>query len=442
MVTAYRSTDPISRAPVRGLAAVLVSQLLLRIGSAAGGLVVGAYFADLRGHGVPITSPLVGALAGLGFLAELVVAPLAGAGSDRYGRRPFVVVAPVVAAVGVILLPGASLLAAVPPLGLVMLTVGLARLVEGSGGAMAVPATLGLLADATEGDRRRRGRQMSFYELTSSGGIALGAASGPLLWAAAGRWSFPVIATAYLAAAVLVRAFLRTGPSPYRHERGPLLPPPRRWREMFTDRRLSRFLPAWIAANAILGTWLSSQITFVLTGGRRVTGQRFPGAFHHHEPRLSVVLGGFVLVFAACTVGWAFVVGRLPTRPVLAAAVAGVVLTSVALIGLNHGAPWPLLAPALLVGLFLQAGFAPAALTYLADTSADFAAERGLVMGVYSVVLGVGYLAGTLLGGVFAGWAAFDGLAVQTVVLAAAGLVSIAVMPADRSTSTPHPDRR
>jgi MFS family permease len=408
---------------------VLVSQLLLRVGSAAGGLAVGAYFAALRGRGVPITSSLVGLLAGLGFLAELVVAPLAGAASDRYGRRRFVIVAPAVAAVGVVLLPGASLLAAVPPLGLVLLVVGLSRLVDGSGSAMAVPATLGLLADATEGDRQLRGRQMGFYELASSGGIALGAAAGPLLWATAGLWSFPAIATVYLAAAVLVRAFLRTGPGPHRDDDRPLLPALPRWREMFTDRRLARFLPAWIAANAVLGTWLSSQITFVLTGGRRVAGQRFVGAFHHHEPRLSLILGGFVLVFAVSTVGWAFLVGRLPTRPVLAAAVLGVALTSAALIGLNHGAPWPLLAPLVIAGLLLQAGFAPAALTYLADTSADFAADRGLVMGVYSVVLGVGYLAGTLLGGVSAQWAAFDGLAIQTIVLAAVGLATIAVLP-------------
>jgi MFS family permease len=226
-----------------------------------------------------------------------------------------------------------------------------------------------------------------------------------------------------------VVAFLRTGPGRRRDDGRPLLPPPHRWRRLFTDRRLSRFLPAWVAANAILGTWLSSQITFVLTGGRKVPGQHFPGAYQHHEARLSLVLGGFVLVFAVGTLGWAFLVGRLPTRPVLAAAVAGVVLTSAALIGLNHGGPRPLLVPLLVAGLFLQAGFAPAALPYLADTSGDFAGDRGLVMGVYSVVLGVGYLAGTLLGGVFAAWAAFDGLAVQTILLAAVGLAAIVVLP-------------
>jgi MFS family permease len=310
--------------------------------------VVGSYFADLRTRGVPLTSLLVGALSGLGFVTELVVGPLAGAASDRRGPRTFVIAAPVLAAARVVLLPGASLPPAVPPLGLVALVVGLSRLVDGSGSAMAAPATLGLLADATEGDRRR-GRLMSFHELASSGGTALGAAAGPLLRAAAGRWSFPAIAGVYLAPAGMEAVFLLAGAS-RRDGSRPVASARRRWTIVFTDRRLAVFLPAWVTANAILGTWVTSQITFVLAGGRPVDGQRLGGAFHHHEPRLSAVLGGYVLVFAACTVATAFLVGRLPTRPVLAAAVAGAVLASGALIGVNHGGPPPLLVPPVVAG--------------------------------------------------------------------------------------------
>jgi hypothetical protein len=151
-----------------------------------------------------------------------------------------------------------------------------------------------------------------------------------------------VIAAAYLAAAVLVAVFVRAG-SEARHDGGRravrLL---RRRRLVLADRRLVAFLPASVTASAILGTWVTAQITFVLAGGRRVAGQRFVGAFHQQEARLSVLLGGYVLVFAACTVAWAFLVGRLPTRPVLFAAVAGVALASGALVGHNHGGP-PLL---------------------------------------------------------------------------------------------------
>ena len=411
----------------RGLGAVVVSQLLLRVGSAAGGLVVGSYFVHLRTQGLPVTATLLGLLAGLGYLAELVGAPLAGAASDRRGRRVFLIAGPVLAAAGVLLLPGASLLAAVPPLGLVVVFVAAARLVEGAGAALATPATLGLLADGTDGDRRRRGRQMSFYELSSSGGIALGAVAGPLLWAAAGLWSFPLLAALYLGAAGMVAGFV---PRTRRLRTATAVRQRRRWTVVFTDRRLVLFLPAWIAANAILGTWVAAQIAFVLAGDRRVAGQRFVGAFYQRETDLAVLLGAYVLVFTACVLAWGFLLGRLPVRPVLAAGLIGVVLASTALIGINHGGPPLLLGPPLVVGIFLEAGFAPAALTYLADTSADLAADRGLIMGVYSVVLGMGYLLGNVAGGVFAEWAAFDGLAVLTIVLAVVGLVSVTALAA------------
>jgi hypothetical protein len=132
-----------------------------------------------------------------------------------------------------------------------------------------------------------------------------------------------------------VAVFVRAGSEP-RHDGGRRAVPPLR------RRRLVAFLPASVTASAILGTWVTAQITFVLAGGRRVAGQRFVGAFHQQEARLSVLLGRYVLVFAACTVAWAFLVGRLSTRPVLFAAVAGVALASGALVGLNHGGP-PLL---------------------------------------------------------------------------------------------------
>ena len=205
---------------------------------------------------------------------------------------------------------------------------------------------------------------------------------------------------------------------------------------MFRDRRLVLFLPAWIAANAILGTWVAAQITFVLTGDRQVVGQRFVGAFYQRETDLAVLLGGYVLVFTACVLVWSVLLGRLPVRPVLAAGLVGAALASGGLIGINHGGSPLLLGPLVVVGIFLEAGFAPAALTYLADTSTDLAADRGLIIGVYSVVLGLGYLLGNVAGGVFAQWAAFDGMAVLTIVLAAVGLVSVSVVatPARHST--------
>lgn len=279
-------------------------------------------------------------------------------------------------------------------------------------------AALCLLADGTEGDRIRRDRLMSFYELSSSGGIAVGAAAGPLLWAATGLWAFPVIAGAYLAAAALVALFVHGGATTGRGGQ-PVVPAARRWTVAFTDRRLARFLPAWVAATR---SWVPGSPRRSASCSPAVGG--WPGSAS--SARSTSTSHGCRRCWAGT---WGFVVGRLPVRPVLAAAVGGAALASAALIGLNHGGPPLLLGRLVVVGMFLEAGFAPAALTYLADTSADFAADRGLIMGVYSVVLGVGYLAGNLLGGVVAQWAAFDGLAVLTIILAAVGLASVAALP-------------
>ena len=75
-------------------------------------------------------------------------------------------------------------------------------------------------------------------------------------------------------------------------------------------------------------------------------------------------------------------------------------------------------------GLFVLAGATPAALGLLADISERFPTDRGAIMGLYSVFLAVGQIAGSLIGGVAADWRGFDGL-----LLATFGLLAIAIVP-------------
>lgn len=407
--------------------AVILAQLLLRTASAAGALALGAYFVDLSRDGAPVGALLLGILSGLSFLAELILAPLAGSASDRRGRRVFLIAAPLLAGAGILLTPGASLLAAAPPLALVIMIVGTARLLDGAGSAISAPATLGLLADVSDGDRMRRGRVTSLYELSSSGGIALGAVAGPLLYAGLGLWAFPALAAVYVAAAALILLFVGQGAGTTAAP-AVAVPTVRDRIRVLAQPRLLAFLPAWIAVNAILGTWVTSQITFVLAGDRRAPGQLFPGAFADDEAGLAAVLGAYVLVFSLCIVAWSFFIGRLSTIPTLFVTVCGAVIASVGLLLANRGLPLAVAIPVVVLGMFLEAGFTPAALTHLSDISADFRENRGLIMGVYSVVVGAGYLLGNILGGVFAEWLLFDGLAMLTIVFAAVALGSITAM--------------
>src|SRR5439155_16041196 len=82
----------------------------------------------------------------------------------------------------------------------------------------------------------------------------------------------------------------------------------------------------------------------------------------------------------------------------------------------------------LLVGIFAESSFAPAALAYLADISEDAAKDRGLLMGLYSVFLGLGQLLGSGLGGVYAQIWGFDGLIYLTLLLGFVALVALLML--------------
>jgi MFS family permease len=411
----------------QGLGAVIWSQLFLRVASGAGLLVIGSYFADLQRRGVPITSLLLGFVTALVYVTELFFAPLAGALSDAHGRKLFLLAGPALAAMAVLLPPAGSLAAAVPPLALVLALVGASRLIEGLGSAVSVPATLGFLADGTDNSPTRRGRQMSFYELASSGGIALGAFIGPLLWAHLGLAAFLVLCLLYVVASGVV-LLVREPKAAADEQAGNGLFDLRRYVGVLKNRELALFIPAWVAVNAILGVWITAQIAFVLAGNLHAPGQRFVGSLFHHEAQLGAILGGYVVWFSLCVVAWAFVLGRLPRLPILVVTVFGSIVASAGLVALNHGGTPAAFVPVVALGVFLEAGFTPAALAYLADVSRAHAGDRGLLMGLYSVILGVGYFLGNVLGAVAAQVAYFDGLAYLTVLLAAVAMLAVGAL--------------
>jgi len=410
-----QDTRAVPGARASGLGAVIWSQLFLRVASSAGLLVIGSYLVDLRDRGAGVTSLLVGVLTALVYVTELLVAPLAGALSDARGRKAFLLAGPALSALAVLLIPLGSLGAALPPLALVLTLVGAARLVEGLGSALAVPATLGLLAEGTDDYPLQRGRLMSLFELATSGGLALGAVLGPVLWQRLHLLAFVVLAALYLGASAVVSR-VRAAPRGKRASGAP-----RRLLSILARRRLALFIPAWIAVNAIVGVWVTAQIAFVLTARLHVPDQRFVGSLHGRPGALSAILGGYVLWFSLCVV----VLGRLP---VLLVTTFGAVLASAGLILLNHGGAPVAFIPLVLLGVFLEAGFTPAALAYLADASRAFARDRGLVMGLYSVILGVGQLIGNVLGGVFAQAAYFDGLASLTILLAVVAMGAVLLL--------------
>ncbi len=74
-----------------------------------------------------------------------------------------------------------------------------------------------------------------------------------------------------------------------------------------------------------------------------------------------------------------------------------------------------------------------AALGLLADISERFPADRGAIMGLYSVFLAIGQITGALIGGFAADWRGIDGMLIAT-----AGLLVVALIPLARLRSQEH----
>jgi MFS family permease len=270
---------------------------------------------------------------------------------------------------------------------------------------------------------------MGLYELATTGGIAIGVAVGGFAWAFLGPFAFGLIAFFYLLVAtcmvlaprakqVIVRDTLKKMVARY-------------WALVRTP-SLFLFIPAWISISALAGIWLSSQLSFLLSLHRHDPNQVLIGSTSGQGGgiRLSLVLGFFVLFFGLCLLFWAFFMSRVPRLRLMLISVAGVYLACFALAGINHRGEGNNLVlvvwiPLLMLGVFAESSFAPAALAYLADVSERAARDRGLVMGLYSIFLGLGQSLGNGVGGIFAHHFGFDGLIYLTALLAFIALISL-----------------
>jgi predicted MFS family arabinose efflux permease len=71
-----------------------------------------------------------------------------------------------------------------------------------------------------------------------------------------------------------------------------------------------------------------------------------------------------------------------------------------------------ILLPVAGLGILWLAGFGPAAVAYLANSSETHTADRSALMSIYTVTLAAGGAIGAALGGVAISLASFDGLVV------------------------------
>ncbi len=431
--------DPSPATPphlIRSLAAVIVGSLLLRTAAGAMGENIQFYLgfineaAQAPNHplrtiaGASVTEisyTLTGIILGSFFLAELVGAPLFGAWSDRYGRKLFIIFGPLFGAIAV------QITALTTVVWLLIIT----RLLEGLSTAANAPATLGYIAEATSHSQKLRARVVGFFEIATIGGIAVGFSLGGWLWRHFGHPTivagipltspaFALNALVYIASLII----LWLGIQEVKEVKRPThtVTASETWRRYWrivSSPRVAGFAPAWIAINAVLGVWINLTAR-ILTDKSGFSEQLLVGQFDSFEA--GNIRAAYAIVFVLGIFLWSLVFAQMKKTSVMLIGTSGLFLSCLFLLLLNHqpslGSPLVLpLAALLVVSVLIQSGFTPAALAYLADITEDHTANRGIIMGMYSVFLGIGQFVGASIGGPFVDWQGADGIVLVTALL-------------------------
>lgn len=374
---------------------------------------MGLLLAGLDREGGSVSANSVGLLAAAFYIAELSGAPWFGAQSDRRGRRPFMVAGPIFGALAVQLIGWPRTIAA--------MAVG--RVFEGFSTASTAPSTLSYLAGTTSSGAALRARVMAWYEMATVVGIAGGFVAGGILWQFVGDASF-IAVTAIYGMSLAAFWFVRDLPPIGAHRReGPSI------LEVLRYPRVLRFVPAWLAINTILGAWFIHS-AFLLTGEER-TGQHLAGTFG--GAGLSLAFTGIGAAFLIGIYLWGMAMGARRRTTIMLVTLPGIFIISATLWAINHAMAaedggTSVLVLLLALGLMVASGFTPAALAYLADLSEEAAHLRGAIMGLYSVMLGLGQLIGGAVGGPFAEIGGIDGLVLFTAILGAIATAVVLIL--------------
>lgn len=436
---------------IRSLMAVLVGSLVLRLAAQMMTQMIQFYLEAINDRYYPISYTTRGYVLASFFVTELVGALVMGAMSDRYGRKIFVVLGPLLGAIAV------QITAMTMVIWLLVFTRMLAGLSTGS----SIPATLGYISEATVGRPSLRARIIGLFDLTLVVGIAAGAVAGGYLWKYFGEPgtvaglrllspAFSINALIYLASLAIFVWGLKDVRRPARDvealrvvsHTAAARKKLSHYREIVKSPAVWMFIPAWLSVFALIGLWTNNSVG-LLTGNQHFDGQLLTGAI---EPeRYGIGFAILAFFFAVGLLVWSFVLARYRKTSVMLISTVALFALLLTVYAFNHLGSfssafyYPLLG-ALLIEVLILSGFTPAALTYLADATEDYAEDRGSIMGLYSVFLGIGQLAGTAIGGRFAQWDGIDGVLLMSAVLSAITLVSLIALrrvepPATRLTT-------
>lgn len=416
----------------RSINAVLLGTFTLRFSTGLTGAMLLYYLAQLPDFGGPtVSGSVAGVMTAAYFAAELVLSPAFGVLSDRVGAHRIMQVGPVLGAAAVV----------VTALTTDLWLLGSTRWLEGMAAAASIPSILGYIALVTSGDEGLRGRSVARFEAATIAGLGIGAVVAGPLFEVLGRGAFIANALIYAISFAIYRYGVRPiAADPAASEAAEEHPLSSaevrpasigmgRYAALLRSSGVWLLAPTWIALNAIIGAW-TTQSVFQLVRDNpnpRFSGQLLMGGF---EPtQVSIGLAVALVVFFAGIFVWGNLFRRYRRTSIIAVGIGGGVVMVAAIFAVNHSADWPILGRVALVavalgGLFVLAGATPAALGMLADISETHPADRGAIMGLYSVFLGLGQIVGSVTSGAAADWLGIDGL-----LAASMALLVVALLP-------------
>lgn len=408
----------------RSLRYVLFGTFTLRFSTGLTGAMLGLYLAHLPRHGgQEVDAVVVGVYAAIFYLTELVLSPIFGILSDRLGHHRIMVYGPIFGAIAVVL---TGLTTSLPLLGVT-------RTLEGASTAASVPSILGFVALATAGNEILRGKAAARFEGATLAGLGVGFIVAPKLFEAIGTNAFFLNAAIY-AVSFLIYRFGVKDPAGEVEAVTSQHTGAARYLELVRSSHVLLLAPTWVAVNASIGLWFSQSLFQFSKPNPRFPDQRLMSGFDANQITIAAIV--IAIVFGAGLLYWGNRFKAMRRTTIIGyGIVGGGILVGAGLVA-NHSAGLPLLIvlAAVIVagaGLFVLAGATPAALGLLADISERFPVDRGAIMGLYSVFLAIGQIAGSLIGGFAAHLLGIDGMLVATAILLVIALVPLSRLRAE-----------
>lgn len=443
----------------RSLWAVLAGTFTLRFSTGLTGAMLTYYLAAFdQHHGVldqllelppsPVPDAFTfGLIAAAFYASELILSPVFGVLSDRRGHWQIMQWGPLFGLVAVVITW------ATVNVPLILGT----RLLEGAATAASIPSILGFIAVATAMDEGLRGKAVARFEAATLAGLLAGFAVAGPLFAILGTTGFLVNGVLYMVSLSIYRwgvdRNLETSLQAARATSGAGRPEaeleaagsggieagPRpglvdlsRYRAILGRSHVWLLAPTWVAINAVLGLFTTQTIfQLVRTPDAKFADQLLMGGFRPEQISVGLAVAG--LLFFAGLLYWGNRFKNLRRTTIILYGVGGGALLVVAAVGINHSTTMPtvlllLLGALAVLGLFVLAGATPAAIGLLADVTEAYPEDRGAIMGLYSVFLGLGQIGGSLIAGVAATALGLDGIFVASLVLLVLAVVPLVLL--------------